>query len=428
MRWPTAATQLAPTQRATVRNLALDVVGAIGGGITGALVSVLLPTIARRGGVDPIGLAALTALPFIANLLSAYAGRFGPRSSLQLALVRVLGSGALLLLVVAPLPPGMLVVVLVFMLSGAFSNPFQLRLWGALYPSRVLGRVLGIVGMSRAAAAAFAALGAGLAADAYGVPAAILATGTLGVICAAAYAFQRARSSDRPATFSARESIRALRDRPMLSRAAIAQGFLGGGLIAAVPLYALVHVDRLHLSLTAVGGIGIAISAATTVSYPLWGLWSDRLGPANTLRLGSLFGVLALIGYALAPTLTVLLPAVLLLGAANSSIDVGLNAYISAETTLANRAAAQAGWNAVTGARGIGAAFATSALLSVGLVSVTTGLLLCAASAAVGAWLFFRLGPTRGVPASGAAAAEGAALDAAVGDVAPNETAEAIGT
>ena len=37
-----------------------------------------------------------------------------------------------------------------------------------------------------------------------------------------------------------------------------------------------------------------------------------------------------------------------------------------------------AGWNAITGARGIVAAFTMSILLQVGLVDVTTGLLLCA--------------------------------------------------
>ena len=33
--------------------------------------SALLPTIGRRGGLEPIGLAALAAAPFVANLLSA---------------------------------------------------------------------------------------------------------------------------------------------------------------------------------------------------------------------------------------------------------------------------------------------------------------------------------------------------------------------
>ena len=50
--------------------------------------------------------------------------------------------------------------------------------------------------------------------------------------------------------FSARDSIRALRDRPVLSQIAVAQGFYGGGLIAAAPLYAIVNVDRLNLSLS----------------------------------------------------------------------------------------------------------------------------------------------------------------------------------
>ena len=67
-------------QRAVGRNLALDTVASIGVGVTAALVTTLLPTIARRGGLEPIGLAALAAAPFIANLLGAFAGQVGPRS------------------------------------------------------------------------------------------------------------------------------------------------------------------------------------------------------------------------------------------------------------------------------------------------------------------------------------------------------------
>ena len=52
-----------------------------------------------------------------------------------------------------------------------------------------------------------------------------------------------------------------------------------------------------------------------------------------------------------------------------------------------------AGWNAITGARGIGAAFLMSALLELGVVDVTSGLLLCAASSAVGVVLFARIDP-----------------------------------
>src|SRR3954447_22207233 len=70
-------------QRAVGRNLALDTVASIGIGVTVALVTTLLPTIARGGGLEPLGLAALAAAPFIANLLGAFAGRVGPRSRRQ---------------------------------------------------------------------------------------------------------------------------------------------------------------------------------------------------------------------------------------------------------------------------------------------------------------------------------------------------------
>ena len=70
------------------RNLSLDLIAAIGYGVSGALVSSLLPTIARRGGLEPLGLAALSAAPFLTNLLSVFSGRIGPWSTRQFALLR----------------------------------------------------------------------------------------------------------------------------------------------------------------------------------------------------------------------------------------------------------------------------------------------------------------------------------------------------
>ncbi|HYN69977.1 MAG TPA: MFS transporter, partial [Candidatus Eisenbacteria bacterium] len=265
---------------------------------------------------------------------------------------------------------------------------------GALYPASVVGRVIGFLGMGRAAAGALAAFFGGVAADRLGVPTVVIVTGAIGIASALAYAGLRARSDERPQKFSARESIRALRERPVLGRVALAQGFYGGGLIAALPLYALVHVDRLQLSLSEVGVIGILLSAATTVSFPVWGAVSDRFGPLASLRVGSALGIVALVGYAFAPSVAVLWLTAIALGTANASVDVGIGAVVSHQTPLASRAAALAGWNAITGARGIAAAFLMSTALSLGLVTVTTGLLLCAASAAIGVVLFARIVPS----------------------------------
>ena len=219
---------------------------------------------------------------------------------------------------------------------------------------------------------------------------------SIGLLCAVGYAGLRSTSMERPTAFSARDSIRALRERPLLGRIALAQGFYGGGLIAAAPLFAIVHVDRLDLSLADVGVIGILAAVATTISFLVWGAVADRFGPLVALRAGSAIGLSALVAYALAPDVAVLWIAAIAAGAGGASIDVGITSVVSDQTSLASRSAAMAGWNAITGARGIAAAFLMSALLQLGVVDVTTGLLLCAASSAVGVALFVRTKP--GVP------------------------------
>jgi MFS transporter, DHA1 family, staphyloferrin B biosynthesis exporter len=385
-----------PTQRAIGRNLALDLVAAIGVGVTMALITALLPTIARRGGLEPLGLSALAAAPFVANFLGAFAGRVGPRSPRQLALIRGIGAGSLVLLFVVPSPAVMILVAVAFWVSLSLGGPFHLRLWGTMYPSRLRGRMVGVIGMGRAAAGALAAFIGGLLADRLGGPPAVAIAGVIGIACALAYSGLRARSDERAPGFSARDSIRALRERPVLARMALAQGFYGGGFIAAAPLYALVYVDRLDLSLADVGVIGILAAGSTTIAFPMWGAVADRFGALMALRIGGAIGLCALLAYAVAPHVAVLWLAALAAGIASASIEVGIAAVVSDQTPLVTRAAAMAGWNAFTGARGIVAAFLMSGLLQIGLVDVTTGLLLCAVSSAVGVALYARTKP--GVP------------------------------
>lgn len=380
------------SRRAIGRNLVLDLVVAVGMGVTMALVTAILPTIARRGGLAPLGLSALAAAPYVANLLGAFAGRFGPRNTAQLTLTRGVGAAALLALFFVTTPPVMVMVAVVFWLSLSFGGPLHLRLWGAMYPARLRGRVVGVLGMGRAAAGALAAFGGGVLADRIGGERAVAVAGLIGVACAIGYVGFRASTAERPVPFSARDSVRALRERPFLGRMALAQGFYGGGLIAASPLFALVHVDRLNLSLSDVGVIGILAAVATTVAFPIWGVVADRHGALASLRLGSLIGLVALVAYAFAPGVVVLWLAAICAGIGSASIDVGIAAAVSDQTPLASRAAAMAGWNAVTGARGIAAAFLMSALLQLGVVDVRVGLLLCAVTSGIGVLLFVRAG------------------------------------
>lgn len=371
------------------RNLTLDLVAAIGVGVTGALVGALLPTISRRGGLEPLGLAALAAAPFLANLLGVFAGRFGPRSIGQFSLLRGVGAGVLLALPFIGSPFVLIAIAMVFWLSMSFSSPFQLRLWGVSYPARMRGRVVGFIGSGRAAAAAIAALIGGVLADQLGGPTAVAIAGAVGVGCAVIFLGRRTSTeAAAPPAYSARESIRALRSRPRLNRVVLAQGFYGGGFIAAGPLFALVNVDRLDLSLSDVGIIGVLSAVATTMSFFAWGVVADRLGSLAPMKVGSFIGLLGLLAYALAPSVAIVWLAAVGIGVSGSSIEVGIAAVISEETPLSQRAAAMSGWNAITGARGVIAPFIASTLVQAGVLSVTAALLLCACATAIGVALF----------------------------------------
>jgi DHA1 family inner membrane transport protein len=370
-------------------NLSLDLIAAIGVGVAGALVSSLLPTIARRGGLEPLGLAVLAATPFLTNLLSVFSGSVGPQTARQFALLRMAGAGSLLVLLVLSSAPVIIAVALAFWISVSFGAPFQLRLWGASYPARMRGRVVGFLGTGRAAAAAAAALIGGLLADRIGGPPAVALAGLVGAVCAFAYWGFRASAAAAPIAYTARQSINAMRERPALGRVALAQGFFGGGFIAAGPLFALVNVDRLNLSLSDVGIIGLLSAVATTISFLIWGALSDRVDVLAPMRFGSIIGLAGLFAYALAPGVAVLWLAAIAIGTSNSSIEIGVAGVISAETPLSSRAAAMSGWNAITGARGLVAPFVMSALVQAGLVSVTVALLICGVASGIGVVLFW---------------------------------------
>lgn len=387
------------------RYLPFDVLAGIGIGVGSAMVLTLLPTAARREAVAPLGLAALACAPFVTNLVSAFTGRVGVRSTTGLAAFRIAGVGASVLLLVLPVAVAMIPVALLFWLSLSLAGPFHVRLWGQVYPPRVLGRAIGIMGAARAGAMALAALVGGLLADRVGGPPAMAVGGIVGAVCCLGYlGLPRISLGDDPA-YTARGAVGVLLERPVLRRMAIAHFFYGSGVVAAVPLFALVHVDRLGLSLGDVGIVGIAGAVAMTLAFPVMGLLTDRFGGMWAMRVGTCLGLIGVLGYALAPGVAVLWGASAAFGAGSAALDTGVVAVLSAETPLESRAAALAGWNASTAAWGIAAPFTMTFAIQAGVVSLTAGLLLCTGIAALGVLLYLGVTPTRLRPVRRAVAA-----------------------
>ena len=307
-----------PPQRAVGRNLALDLVAAVGVGVR--------PPWSRRCCRPSPGAAASSRSAWPRSpprrsspTCSARSpGRVGPRST---APARASSAASAprrcCCCSSAPTAPVMIAVSIVFWLSLSFGGPFHLRLWGAMYPARLRGRVVGPPGdrpgrgrrhrRVRRRRPRRPARRTDRGRPRGPRRASSAPSPTPGF---------RAQAAERPPGFSARESIRALRERPILSRIALAQGFYGGGLIAALPLYAIVYVDRLDLSLSDVGIIGILTVGGDDRLVPRLGRRQRPHGPARgdapreRARPGR-----AASPYALAPSVVVLWVAALAAGA-----------------------------------------------------------------------------------------------------------------
>ena len=381
---PNATTRKHAAGAALRRNVALELGVAVSIGLTTSVAGGLIPTIARQGGLAPIGLALMAAAPFLGNLLSAFAGRVGPQGIRGYGLLRVVG--ALLLVGVALAPNAALIVaaIIAFQLCLSFGAPFQTRLWGSMYPGEVRGRVIGILGAARGATVALGAIGIGALADHMGVPIAVALAGVVGAACALGSFGLRAGRPLPARQFSAREAVATLTASPRLRRLVLAQGLYGAGVIAAFPLYALVYVDRLGLSLADVGTLAVLGAVASTVSFTVWGALVDRLGYAVVLRAAAAFGVLALACVTVAPMFVVIALAAVLGGLSGAAMELGIQGAIARCTPLADRAAAMAGWNSLTGLRGLIAALAASTAVQLGIVDVTTALTLCLVPAVLG--------------------------------------------
>ena len=247
---------------------------------------------------------------------------------------------------------------------------------------------MGLFGSARSAALATAAFAGGMLADQIGGFTAIAVMGTIGVVCSTGYFGLRSSTTPMLPAYNARTSFGTLLSKPVLRRVVVAHGFYGAGVVAAVPLFAMVHVDRLNLSMGQVGVIGVIGAIVTTATYPFWGLMVDRIGSLAALRLGTLLGLLAIVGYLVAPSVILLWVAAAAMGAAGAASDTAIVAILSEETTLEERGPALAGWNGTTGIWGIASPLAMSLFLGLGIISVNQGLAIAAFTSLIGVGLY----------------------------------------
>lgn len=373
------------------RNLSLDLTSAVGMGTTMAIVSVLLPSVARKEGIDAMGLAALSALPFLATLLSMFAGRVGPRMPARLALLRAVGALGLLFVLLAPHPLLIAMATFVFWASIALGSPLEQRIWATVYPSRERGRLLGLVGTGRFAAGTVA-----LAAIA------VLATGdnwimvvglaaVFGALTSMAVGRMEVPDIASGQRFGARASLGAVAGSPIVRRFAMAQLLFGGGALLAPAFVAMIHVDRLGLSVGDIALAGLLSYGTTAVTIGLCGRLAGGWGPLITVLLGATLGTTAFAVFAWAPTFEIVLVATVLLGLSNAAVNASWPLLIADHASEGEQALVAAGLNAVMGLRGLVVPFVVMVPVSAGVIDEAGGLLICVAAGIGGMLVYGRM-------------------------------------
>ncbi len=393
----TAAAAL-PRLEGVQRNFALDLSSGVGLGATMAVVGVLLPSLARRQGLDSMGLAVLAALPFLASLVTLFAGRVGPRTPARMAVLRALGALSLLIVLVAPDPLFIAVAILGYWIAFSLGAPLQQRIWATIYPTRTRGRLLGYIGTGRSAAGFVSLLAITLAAASAGWAAIIAVVALVGAVLALSLSRLAVPGIEVNHRFSAGDSIRSVLSEPTLRSVTLAQLLFGAGFVVAPALIAMVHVDRLGLGVQQIALAGLVAYGTTAATFSLWGRLASRVGGLTTIALGTIFGVEAMALFAFAPDFATVLLATMLLGAAGASVDTAWPLLIADYAPADQQSEVSAGLNSMMGLRGLITPFLILAPVYTGLTDVTGALLIAVACMASGALLYARLAGLATVP------------------------------
>lgn len=373
------------------RNLALDISSAVGLGTIMAVVGELLPSMARREGLDSMGLAALAALPFLATLLTLFAGRIGPRTTGRMGVLRAAGVLGLLLVLIAPHPAFIAAATFGFWISFALTTPLQQRIWASIYPSADRGRLLGYVGTGRFAAGTLALLAITVAATTSGWVPIIAVVAVVGAASSLAVSRMSVPSFDGSGHFSALGSLRSVAGTPVVRRIAVAQLLFGAGALAAPALIAMVYIDRLALGMQDIALAGLVSYGTTAATIGPWSWLAGRLSALRTIAMGTVLGVLAMALFAAAGDYPSILVATLLLGTSNAAVNASWPLLIADHAAEGEQAAVAAGMNSIMGLRGLVTPFLVMAPVGAGIIDETGGLVLCFATSLAGALLYARL-------------------------------------
>jgi predicted MFS family arabinose efflux permease len=353
------------------RNLRIETVASIAYGIFFAAAFSFMPVVLRRLGASATLLAIYTAQTYLGSVLSTL-GVLLMRRRDPLAFGTacwVLARSLLLPTFLIAQAGWLLVLTALVWLLEAFPSPAYARVVQAIYPARYRGRALAVVRTGMVLAILLVTPLAGGALDRFGYRVLFPIAGVVGVI--SALIFARVRVDEHALPPQQARSLGGVWGLLGQNRrfALYLFGFAvyGLGFLMGVPLFAIVQVDRLQLSYTTIGYLGLVQSLFWLIGNMLWGRLIDRRGGLWVLRANVGIAAVVPLTYVWAFDAWTLVPAFVAHGIISAGIDLGLissGIELADPASVAEYSALQA---TIIGLRGMVAPFIGVVLLGLGL-------------------------------------------------------------
>jgi len=282
----------------------------------------------------------------------------------------------------------LLVLAAVLWLLEIVPGPAYTRILQSIYPLAHRGKIMALVrfGMALTILASTPLIGLGL--DQLGYQAVFPIASAVGV--ASALVFVKMCIVADPGRAAVHRSLvgavrRVVHDRRFLMYQ-LGVVLFGLGALMANPLYPDVQINRLGLSYTDLGLLGLGQSVSWLIGYFLWGRIIDRYGALRCVMFTFIIQAIAPLGYAFATAGWMLLPSFIAIGLVGAGGDIGFTTAcleLSDPEHIQEYAAVQ---STVIGLRGFVAPFLSIGLLGLGVLH--TVVLLCSAALVLAATLF----------------------------------------
>jgi MFS family permease len=365
-------TQLAGSlEDAVRRNMRVEIFSAV---LFGVFMAALLfiPAVLTKQGGSPALISVYLSLSYLGHIFNVVGLLFLRKVSAKTFAVAcwTLGRFAFVLLAFATGSGMLLALATALWLLEILPNPAYTRILQSVYPLANRGRIMALVrfGMAFTILLATPLVGWGL--DQLGYHVVFPLAGLVGVASALVFIKMHV-VNDRPdsasiqsSPFAAFKAVSGNRRFLIYLVGVVLFGLAG---LSVNPLYPDVQINRLGLSYTDLGLLGLAQSVSWLLGYIVWGRMVDRVGALRCTALTFAIQAIAPFTYAFATTGWMLLPAFIGIGLVSAGADIGLvNSCIELADPerTGEYAAAQ---STVIGVRGFVAPFLGVGLLAIGL-------------------------------------------------------------